>query len=110
MPNILLAAIGAATGALVRLALLELVPVASHWITAGINIFGAFLIGALAAQLRTEQMKVFLLTGALGGFTTYSALAFDVLGLGWSLNALAYLTATFVGGVVACALGMRIKL
>jgi fluoride ion exporter CrcB/FEX len=55
-------------------------------------------------------MKVFLLTGVLGGFTTYSALAFDVLGLGWTVNALAYLTATFVGGVVACALGMRIKL
>lgn len=51
----------------------------------GINIVGAFLLGLLLETLaglgadegRRRQLRLFLGTGLLGGFTTYSALATD---------------------------------
>lgn len=40
-----------------------------------VNVLGALLIGILAARLpQTTGLRVFLGTGVLGGFTTYSAL------------------------------------
>jgi CrcB protein len=51
----------------------------------GINVVGAFLLGALLEILATlgpddggrRQLRLLLGTGVLGGFTTYSALATD---------------------------------
>jgi len=51
----------------------------------GINVVGAFLLGLLLETLaglgadegRRRQLRLFLGTGLLGGFTTYSALATD---------------------------------
>ena len=51
----------------------------------GINVVGAFLLGLLLESLlrrgpdagRRRDLRLFLGTGVLGGFTTYSALAAD---------------------------------
>ncbi len=50
-----------------------------------VNIFGSLLMGILIGWLLTreggEQMKLFLATGFLGGFTTFSAFSLDVINL-----------------------------
>lgn len=56
------------------------------WGTLGVNVIGSFLIGALveAGALRlslTPEMRAFLVTGVLGGFTTFSAYSLDVANL-----------------------------
>ena len=82
-----------------------------------INIVGAFLLGALIERLaiggpdRGARRRIRLLagTGFLGGFTTYSTLAMDSVGL---LHAnrptafLAYALGTLILGAVATCLGM----
>ncbi|MGB4136390.1 MAG: CrcB family protein, partial [Microbacterium sp.] len=39
------------------------------------NVAGALLLGVLTARLPATNLRLFLGTGVLGGFTTYSALA-----------------------------------
>lgn len=51
-----------------------------------VNVSGCFLIGLLGGLVDTRQMlgpdlRVFLLIGVLGGFTTYSSFAFETLAL-----------------------------
>jgi CrcB protein len=49
--------------------------------TLGVNVFGSFCMGAItAAVLRwpvSEPVRLFLTTGVLGGFTTFSAFALE---------------------------------
>lgn len=60
------------------------------WATYAINISGAFLLGALLAALvrrgaattAARNIRLALGTGLLGGYTTYSTFAVEVLGLG----------------------------
>lgn len=54
------------------------------WGTLGVNVIGSFLIGALAAWFAfrgddyvTQPLRLFLATGVLGGFTTFSAFSLD---------------------------------
>ena len=52
------------------------------WGTLAVNVAGSFLMGVLAAwfALRTgipQHVKLFLTTGILGGFTTFSAFSLD---------------------------------
>jgi fluoride exporter len=49
------------------------------WATLVVNVVGCFAMGYLTAMLRQkfaddEHMRLFLTTGMLGGFTTFSAL------------------------------------
>ena len=48
--------------------------------TIAVNVFGAFAFGFLWAYLESRphlQLRTFLFTGFLGGFTTFSTLAFE---------------------------------
>ncbi len=52
-----------------------------------VNVSGSLLIGLIGGlaesrQFLVPELRVFLLTGCLGGFTTFSAFAFESLGLG----------------------------
>jgi CrcB protein len=45
-----------------------------------VNVAGCFAMGVLAAGLSSQasaELRAFLLTGVLGGFTTFSAFAYD---------------------------------
>ena len=74
-----------------------------------VNVAGAFLIGILfgvrsrmPGSARAQRMQIFLGTGVLGGFTTYSALAVesaDLALLWWG-------AATVVIGTAAAAAGV----
>ncbi|MFB7249112.1 fluoride efflux transporter FluC [Microbacterium sp. NPDC056234] len=76
-----------------------------------VNVLGALLIGVLAARLpAASDLRVFLATGVLGGFTTYSAFAVSSIELwqGSPWLALAVVVASLGLGVLAAAAGMRL--
>jgi CrcB protein len=84
------------------------------WGTLAVNLAGAFLIGVVQ-QLATEALAVppaarlFLVTGILGGFTTYSAFTYETVALArhgaWGLAA-TNVGVTTVGCLLVCVLGM----
>ncbi|QWT25247.1 CrcB family protein [Subtercola sp. PAMC28395] len=83
----------------------------------GINVVGAFLLGALLETLsrsgpdegRRRRLRLLLGTGVLGGFTTYSTLATGtalLLTNGRPTAATLYAVATLLVGAVATFLGI----
>jgi CrcB protein len=111
----LLAAVGGALGALARWGLAEVVPSAGGWpwATLLVNLSGCLLLGALLGVLgsRTPEpawARPFLGGGVLGGYTTYSAFAVEVVELvedGAVGVAVGYLLISVIGGVLAVAVG-----
>jgi CrcB protein len=82
----------------------------------GVNVLGALLLGLLTATASSTRLRMFLGTGVLGGFTTYSAFALDTQALltGPTPDAgVVYLLATVAGGfaasVAGLALGARLR-
>lgn len=104
---------GGSIGTAARLAIGLWLPDAGGFPTATffVNVLGALLIGILAARMpQTSGMRVFLGTGVLGGFTTYSAFMTGAVSL-WTdapLLAFAYAAGSLVLGLVAAALGLRL--
>lgn len=78
-----------------------------------INLIGCFIIGivyAIAARNATtgSDIKLLLATGFCGGFTTFSAFAFENLELfksGMHLTALMYIILSVTLGILAVVLG-----
>lgn len=73
-----------------------------------VNVVGAFAMGAVAGSGATGSARVFLATGVLGGFTTFSALTLDAATIaesGGGMRAAAYAGGSVVLGVAAFALG-----
>jgi CrcB protein len=113
----LLAALGGALGALARWALtlaLPHSPGAWPWSTLLVNLIGCLLIGILLAVLlarfpSSPWLRPFLAVGVLGGFTTYSTFAMDVVrltGAGHTVLAVGYVLASVLGGVLAVVGGL----
>ncbi|MCW2697547.1 MAG: Camphor resistance CrcB protein [Modestobacter sp.] len=115
----LAAAVGGAVGALGRWGLGTVLPSpAGTWPTATltVNLTGCLLIGVLLAVLPARApahrwLRPFLATGVLGGWTTYSTFAVDVVHLAeagaWGAAA-GYVVASVVGGVLAVAAGLTL--
>ncbi|MCK3768773.1 CrcB family protein [Microbacterium aerolatum] len=117
--RLLLVMLGGMLGTAARLGIGFLVPDAAGipFANLTVNVLGALLIGVLAARLpfdglrgRWKDMRVFLATGILGGFTTYSAFAVGTVELWASAPpaAAAYAALTLGLGIAAAALGMRL--
>ncbi len=114
----LLAALGGALGALARWGVAEALPRPDGgwpWATLLVNLTGCLLIGVLTGALANRSpepawARPFLAVGVLGGFTTFSAFAVEVVEIG-DAGALApaagYVLASVVGGVLAVAAGIR---
>ena len=84
------------------------------WGTLTVNLAGSFLIG-LVATLADERgslgagARVFLVSGVLGGFTTFSAFSLDTLRLveaGRLGTALLYVGGSVGLSLLACAAGL----
>ncbi len=82
------------------------------WGTLIVNVVGSFLIGLLAARLSAFEanytLRLFLVTGLLGGFTTFSAFSLDSMTLwqrGQAGTALAYVAASLLLSLAAAPLG-----
>ncbi len=86
MFQILLVAIGGGIGASLRyianVGALRLLGVNALWGTAAINILGSFVMGLFIELLARRyggslELRLFVATGILGGFTTFSAFSLD---------------------------------
>ena len=79
------------------------------WVTFGINVSGCLAIGVLAALIEPDWLlRPFLVTGVLGGFTTFSGYAVETQHLltgGHLAVAFGYLFGTLVAALLAVALG-----
>ena len=104
-----LAAAGGTVGTAARLALGMLIPGAALAVLVE-NVVGSLLLGMLVARLPATDLRIFLGTGALGGFTTYSAFTVDAFALWTTAPALGvgYVAASILLGLAAAALGLRI--
>ena len=83
------------------------------WGTFLVNVIGSFAIGLLFAGFllrpAPEWLRLGLITGVLGGFTTFSAFSIETLELlraDGAFGAGIYVIATLLAGLAACALGM----
>ncbi len=109
----LVAALGAALGSLARLQISYWVHTPSEtsfpWSTFIVNVIGALLIGLIASSpsiMTNETRRHFVVTGVLGGFTTFSAIAVETLQLASTpLISITYVVATFAVGVAATHIG-----
>jgi CrcB protein len=77
-----------------------------------INVTGSFLIGLLMVLLDREDLlhpnlRPLLVTGLLGGYTTFSSFEWEVFALGRSTPplALVYAVSSLVLGLIACWAG-----
>jgi CrcB protein len=95
-----LVAFGGALGASLRYLVTLAWP--APWGVLAVNVAGSFLIGLLAVRL-APGLAPFLLTGVLGGFTTFSAFSLDALRLVEGGTAIG--TAALTCGSVALSLG-----
>lgn len=107
----LAAALGGALGATGRWAvgtLWTITPGAWPWSTLIVNVTGAFLIGLVARRTVVASLKwAFVVTGVLGGFTTFSAFAIELNGMveaDRTQLAVAYGAITLFAGVGAALL------
>lgn len=110
-------AIGAILRYLVGSAFLQRFGPGFPWGTFAINVTGSFLIGMVAqfALTRsfgvTPMVRIFVATGVLGGYTTFSAFSLDtvvLVGDGAPSLALAYAAGSVVSGVIAAYLGQAV--
>lgn len=113
-------AAGGAVGTLARYGLSQVLPHPAGGLpvsTLTENLLGAFLLGVLleglvragAEDRRRRVIRLGAGTGVLGGFTTWSSLAYEVqqLGAGGDLRlAAAYGVGSVVLGFVTCTLGV----
>lgn len=124
MLNLFIVAIGGACGSAARYAVTTFCRASFGasfpWGTLIVNLAGSFAIGLLTASLlsklgNNESLKLLLIAGFLGGFTTFSAFsldAVDLLNKGATTQAAAYvlssvglaITATFLGLAIGRAL------
>ena len=106
------------SGALLRY-LLGRASVALNWTalpfgTLLANVIGSFLIGYLSWQLvhrwqLSNEMQVIVLTGFLGGFTTFSAFSLEVVSLfetGFNARAVIYILLSVSLSILMCLFGL----
>jgi CrcB protein len=103
--------VGGGLGALLRY--LAALTVGGPLATLAINVTGSFAIGLLAAilPLDAHPARWFLMTGLLGGFTTFSAFSLDAVALaqrGQIGHAFAYVVLTVTLSIAAAAAGLLV--
>ncbi|QKD03961.1 fluoride efflux transporter CrcB [Mesorhizobium loti] len=117
MFNLLLVVIGGGIGAGIRhltnIGALRLIGPNYPWGTIVINIVGSFAMGLFIAALMrrggSNELRLFVATGILGGFTTFSAFSLDFATLwerGATLPAFGYALASVIGAIIALFLGL----
>lgn len=79
--------------------------------TLAVNVIGSLVMGILARQLMGEasNARFLLMTGVLGGFTTFSAFSLDAAQLylkGEMSAAVVYVLVSVMGSLAAVALGL----
>ena len=120
MQNILLVFLGGGLGAVLRygvnLNAARFLGANFPWGTLAINVLGSLAMGLLAGVFAARALdewhqsaRLFLMTGILGGFTTFSAFSLDALAL-WERGETAAATAYVLGSVVLSIAGFALGL
>ncbi|MDR4305264.1 fluoride efflux transporter CrcB [Chelatococcus sambhunathii] len=120
MISILFVALGGALGSVARYGVnvwtMRAFGPGFPWGTLTVNVVGGLVMGLLAAlfALRAQapmEARLFLMTGVLGGFTTFSAFSLDAVAL-WERGevgvAAAYVAASVVLSIGALAAGLAL--
>lgn len=118
MRDLLLVAFGGALGSVLRWSVTAAMARLSRdaafpWGTLAVNLVGSCAIGfvltlAFERSSVPPAARLFIVTGLLGGFTTFSAFSWETLVLlrdGHALAAAGYAGGSVLGGLVAAALG-----
>ncbi len=120
MLHFLIVALGGALGAsgrhLTGLISLKILGAAFPYGTLSVNILGSFLMGVLIAFLVkktgfSHEWRLFLATGFLGGFTTFSAFSLDAISLwekGAYQSAFLYVVASVIFSLLALYGGLML--
>jgi CrcB protein len=119
MNVILQIALGGALGAVLRYGTVQgvarLFVVGTPMGTMFVNVLGSFIMGLFAVWLleRIGDAKVapFIMTGVLGGFTTFSAFSLDAIALweqGRQAVAMAYVMGSVFGAILALLAGVLV--
>ena len=110
--TMLYVALGGALGAVLRY--LTSIAVAFPFGTLTVNVVGSFVMGlafVLVAERGFDRAALFLMTGVLGGFTTFSAFSLDTLRLyerGDVGQAMLYVAASVVLALIGLVAGLLI--
>lgn len=86
------------------------------WATGIVNITGALAVGLIATlfadrAIENESLRLFLIVGILGGYTTFSSYTMEGITLfqnGRVFPGLIYTVGSNVLGLMACAIGVMI--
>ena len=120
MNHVLLVAVGGALGSIARyltgLATLRWFGPNFPWGTLAVNILGGLAIGIFAELIArrfdgSQELRLFIVTGILGGFTTFSAFTLEVTAMaerGEYTTALTYILASVVISVGAVFSGLAL--
>ncbi|MBL4806866.1 MAG: fluoride efflux transporter CrcB [Rhodobacteraceae bacterium] len=118
MPIILQVGLGGAIGAMLRYgsvkSVVQLLGLGFPYGTLFVNVVGSLIMGALVVYLLEKtngRLSPFLMTGILGGFTTFSAFSLDAVGLmekGRLMAAMIYMGGSVVLAVAALFAGMAL--
>lgn len=117
LSTVLQVAIGGAIGAsgryLTGIAATKIIGHGYPWGTLIVNVVGSFAMGMLVVYLMSKdggmRMAPLLMTGVLGGFTTFSAFSLDALTIferGETLSAMIYILATVIFSILAIFIGL----
>jgi len=105
-----LVALGGALGSVLRYLFVS--AIGAPWGTLAVNVIGSFAIGVIFVLLAPRGgWQPFLMTGVLGGFTTFSAFSLDTLKLiqsGQTIQAAAYVLGSVLLSLTFVALGVAL--
>ncbi|MFT6683608.1 fluoride efflux transporter CrcB [Loktanella salsilacus] len=111
-------ALGGAIGATLRwltgILTLRIMGQGFPWGTVSVNVLGSLLMGVVVVALAEKggmRAAPFLMTGLLGGFTTFSAFSLDAVALmerGQFNLAVAYVGGSVIIGLAALVFGMTL--
>jgi fluoride exporter len=124
MKSYLLVMAGGSIGAALRYLLAQMLPapqsiVSWPWATFAANIIGGFAVGAMATWLSiaaldstriaaTQDLRLLLIVGLLGGFTTFSAFSLEMaimIDQGYLIRAFSYAAASVLIALAAVFAG-----
>ena len=120
MNHILLVALGGALGSVGRyltgIATLRLFGPGYPWGTLAVNMIGGLAIGVFAELIArrfdgSAELRLFIITGILGGFTTFSAFSLEVAAMaerGEYFTATSYVLASVLISVAAVFAGLAL--
>ncbi len=120
MVNVLLVAAGGALGSVSRyltgILMTRLLGMAFPWGTLTVNVVGSFAIGFLtelvARKLNASmEVRLFIIVGVLGGFTTFSSFSLDTMALverGATAAAIVYVLSSVCLSLIATFAGLGV--